>query len=547
MSGRVHHLLLFAVSVLPMLVLLPCARKAVLHPDVKAVRIEEDAIAATYVDFIKSELERYGETPVKSLEAVNRAIDKNPDIGTFYYQRALINAGIGKWEDVAGDCEKALQKNPNDIDAKVLLARASGVMRQHDRAIKLLESARRSEPEREEIYSLLAKEYMNAERYHDAERVMNDLLRRDSEALVAYYYLGAIYGAYLRQPLKAIEIYNRLLEREPENYQVIDAVSQLYMDAGDFEKALSALLELEKTRPQDVSLKLKIAQINYRLKDYQSAIDRFKKILELEPKSDKIIYYLGVLYEEAGRLNDALTMFEKVPPKSGLYKDARLRLAYNYKQAGDIKRSKGILHEAVRKSPKTPEFYQYLSGMLEAEKDYEGAIKVLERAVRVFPDNYKVYYAIGVLYDKMDDTESAIEWMRKVLTVDPKNASAMNYIGYMLTESGRDLDEAERLLQEAAHLKPEDGYIIDSLGWLYFKKGDLTRAIALLKKALGLMPNEPTILKHIGQFYLERGDTKEAMKYFRRALDEWRKKEVVDEREIENIISIIEKAGLAER
>lgn len=531
---------------LPLICVLICLASCARQPQITAAekprKIMESAEAETYLKFVQSEMGRYEEDPTASLEAIDEIIKSDPQIGYFYYQRATINAGAGNWDSVADDCMKALAKDPANIDAKVLLAKALGVAKKHDEAIRYLEEVRKKAQDREDVYVLLAKEYMNTEKYRQAERIMLDLLARDTEALVAYYYLGAIYGAYLKEPAKAIRIYEKLLEREPENVQVIDAVSQLYLDMGKPRKALDMLLELERRRAGDVALKLKIAQLYYKLKEYPPAIERFEEVLESNPDSDKLMYYLGVLYEESGRPEDAIRMYEMVPPISGLYKDARLRLAYKYKEGESIDQAKRVLKEGIRRQPKTVEFYQYLGGIYEREGDYPAAVKLLIRATKAFPEDEMLFFSLGVLYERMKDIPKAVEVMRKVLKLNPKNAGALNYIGYTLVEQGGNIDEAENMLQEAVHLKPDDGYIVDSLGWLYFKKGDLTRAFFLLSRALKLVPGEPTILKHMGQVCLERGEKVEALKYFKKALEAWGQKENVDKEEIEEVVSLIEGA-----
>lgn len=506
-------------------------------------KLEKDPVAANYAKFLISDLEKYTAGGEKALAAINELIDVSPDTGYFYYQRATINAGASNWGAVVEDCKLALKKNPSLVEAKILLGKVLGILKRDEEAIKYLEEAQKAVPEREEIFVLLAKEYMNAERYRHAEKIMLDLLKRDSEALIAYYYLGALYGSYLKEPGRAIEIYKRLLEREPENSQIIDAISQLYFEQGRVKEALDILLRLEGDYPTDITLKLKLAILYYKLKDYPQAISRFEEILKSNQKSDKIIYYLGVMYEEVGKFDMALNMYKQVSPKSELYKDARLRLAYRYKEEQKIKEAEKILKEGIRKSPQTIELYQYLAGMYEKTNDYKAAIELLTAASKRFPSDERFLFAIGVFYERIGDIDKAVAAMQKVLKVNPKNVNALNYVGYTYIEQDKNLDEAEELLQQAALLKPNDGFVVDSLGWLYFKKGDLTRAYVLLSRAIKLEPDEPVILKHMGIVYMERGEKKKALEQFKKALKFWEKKEIVDSKEVNELISLIEKAS----
>jgi tetratricopeptide (TPR) repeat protein len=108
--------------------------------------------------------------------------------------------------------------------------------------------------------------------------------------------------------------------------------------------------------------------------------------------------------------------------------------------------------------------------------------------------------------------------MQKVLQIDPNHADALNYIGYTYAEQGIHLDEAMALIKKALGIRPESGYIMDSLGWVYYKKGDYHKAIHHLENAVKLTPDDPTINEHLGDAYLKKKDYKNALNYYKKAL-----------------------------
>ena len=109
--------------------------------------------------------------------------------------------------------------------------------------------------------------------------------------------------------------------------------------------------------------------------------------------------------------------------------------------------------------------------------------------------------------------------MRKVISLDPKHSNALNYLGYTYADLGQNLDEAERLILEALKYKPNDGYITDSLGWVYYKKGEFEKALEYLQKAVGIVPDDPIMLEHLGDAYLKLGDKTNALKFYRKSLE----------------------------
>jgi len=134
------------------------------------------------------------------------------------------------------------------------------------------------------------------------------------------------------------------------------------------------------------------------------------------------------------------------------------------------------------------------------------------------PGNTDLHYMLGVILDKTNRFEESIRQMEKVLEIDPQNADALNFIGYTYAERGVNLDEAEKLILQAMDLKPDNGYIIDSLGWVHFRQNKLASALKHLKRALELMPDDPNILEHLGDVYLKTGQAGEALDFYRRAI-----------------------------
>ena len=110
--------------------------------------------------------------------------------------------------------------------------------------------------------------------------------------------------------------------------------------------------------------------------------------------------------------------------------------------------------------------------------------------------------------------------MQTALSLEPENTLALNYIGYTYAEQGIHLEEAIALLRKAKALDPNNGYILDSLGWAYFKSGKLPEAKRYLERALQLAPDEATILNHLGDLHAAEGNTKQALSFYQRGLDQ---------------------------
>ncbi|MBW1724711.1 MAG: tetratricopeptide repeat protein, partial [Deltaproteobacteria bacterium] len=146
------------------------------------------------------------------------------------------------------------------------------------------------------------------------------------------------------------------------------------------------------------------------------------------------------------------------------------------------------------------------------------AENVLKQGLEMEPDNTRFHFRLGVVYDKWGRKADSIKAMKTVIRLDPKDANALNYLGYTYADLGEKLDEAERLIKAALEEKPDDGYITDSLGWVYFKKGLFEKAVKYLEKAVNLVPDDPIILEHMGDAYLEISHKEKALEFYKRSL-----------------------------
>ena len=142
----------------------------------------------------------------------------------------------------------------------------------------------------------------------------------------------------------------------------------------------------------------------------------------------------------------------------------------------------------------------------------------MERVVALDPKNDEAHFQLGALYDENKNKDKSIASMKRAIELNPKNAPALNYLGYTWAEMGVQLDEAEDLIARALKIAPNDGFYIDSLGWVYYQKGDYPRAVEQLERAVELTVDDPTIIEHLGDAYEKAGRVDRAVVRYREAL-----------------------------
>jgi Flp pilus assembly protein TadD len=126
------------------------------------------------------------------------------------------------------------------------------------------------------------------------------------------------------------------------------------------------------------------------------------------------------------------------------------------------------------------------------------------------PKNDKFHFTLGAALDQNKQRPEGMVEMKKAIELNPANAQALNYLGYSYAEQGTNLVEAEKLVKRALDIEPEDGFYVDSLGWVYYQKGDYKHAVEQLERAVNLTGSDPTITEHLGDAYRKLGKVKEA-------------------------------------
>jgi tetratricopeptide (TPR) repeat protein len=145
-------------------------------------------------------------------------------------------------------------------------------------------------------------------------------------------------------------------------------------------------------------------------------------------------------------------------------------------------------------------------------------LATLKRGLEKNQNDEEIHFQAGALYDKIGDFDKMLAEMKEVLRLNPNHADALNYLGYSYSERGIHLEEALKLVQKAMELKPNMGYITDSLGWVYYKLGDYKKALTELEKANQLTPDDSTITEHLADSYLKLNRTEKAVEFYERAL-----------------------------
>ncbi len=231
---------------------------------------------------------------------------------------------------------------------------------------------------------------------------------------------------------------------------------------------------------------------------------------------------LASAQETARRFDDAIATYERIPKGSALQSAIDIRKAFNLNSLEKSDEAKALLEQLAKKDPKDVRPLEALGNIMRTRKDYAEAVAYFTRAIGVIakPDqrHWGYYYARGTAYERLKNWPAAEADLKKAMQLSSDQPLVLNYLGYSWIDQGRNMKEGMKLIEKAVQLKPDDGYIVDSLGWAHFKQGNYKDAVRFLERAVEIKPEDPTLNDHLGDAFWQIGREREARFQWSQAL-----------------------------
>lgn len=387
----------------------------------------------------------------------------------------------------------------------------------------------------------LAKSYVSEKKYDKAEFLLSDCEKKLKGNPIFSYYKGKIYqergnkilaqkffskslaidntfyksllglGQILEEKGKikeVVSLYENYLKKDNENHPILSRLVKILFSQRAYGKVIPYTEQLLSLDPDDLNLKVRLGILYTDVRRIDEAKGIFREILEVVPNSDKVLFYLGSLHQESNELEKAISYFSKIPSSSKLSNDGKLQIAKIMGQEAMMKNGRSVASVESFVKEKSDESDELkvelnimLAGLFEKKNEVKKAIIILEKIKddKNFQENHEYYLAS--LLEKDNRFQDARKIIEGILDKNPENAHALNFLGYTILESGKDLDLALKYITKAVKLRPNDGYIRDSLGWYYYKTGNLVQALKEIKKAFNKEKDDLIITKHLAIIY----------------------------------------------
>ncbi|MER2607126.1 MAG: tetratricopeptide repeat protein [Siculibacillus sp.] len=245
--------------------------------------------------------------------------------------------------------------------------------------------------------------------------------------------------------------------------------------------------------------------------------------LWLVPDGELPLVSLAGLQGQMKQYDKAIGLLERIPNASKLRPLADIQVGRYYTMLQNYPAASRHLEAVIRRTPKDLDAIVALGDVLRADKNFAEAAKIYSRAIEQIDkpskSDWMFFYYRGISYERTKEWPKAEIDFNKALELMPNEPHVLNYLGYSWIDMGINLDKGLDLVKKAVELKSDDGYIVDSLAWAYYKLGRYEEAVTELEKAVLLKPDDPVINDHLGDAYWKVGRRLEAMFQWRHAAD----------------------------
>jgi tetratricopeptide (TPR) repeat protein len=490
----------------------------------------------------------------KALALYEKSLQCNPDAEFVLRKAPLLLLRLNRGEEAVLRLKRYLDHHPEDTISRMLLAKVYIREGAFQKAAAQYREIHQLDERDTTSLLLLSELYLAENKYDMAKTALRDVLAADSRSYSAHLLLARLLvteedfaagqqhyeqalditwseGLQLeladvltrqKKYTRAVALYREILHHDEQNEEAQTALIHLYLLQGKEHKAMEELQRLKKNIKNPELAELTIIRLHARWEEYDKAIALLEDFLRKHERSEAR-YLLAALRFQKEQYEKVLSDLEKIGSEAKEYEDSLFLLVRTLKELNRHQEAVQVLESALaREEERTSDLYILLAGIYQFVGQEEQCRNTFVRALEEYPEDEQVLYDYGLFLDYIGEQDPALEIMERIITMNSEHAGALNYIGYTWADKKENLPEALQYISRAAKLKPDNGYIRDSLGWVHYQQGEYEKARDVLETAVELTPDDPAILDHLAETYLALRLPEKARETWRKALDMYR-------------------------
>ena len=453
------------------------------------------------------------ENAYRTLEESLGHFPDNPElnmmIGDIHSRRLEYEKALGHYQRVA-------QTKLSSARALLLSGAIYEIRQQYDLAEEMYKKLLQIEPNNPLGHFYLARIKIIAGKLEDAKGFLNQTLELRPNLLHAREFLAWVLEAQ-GKPDEAKKQYKKFLKLDPFNEKIQKRMTAMKYTNLPMNVGSSIYLTTAKEVLGAPEVHMKIGAVYYEQGIYLKALDEFQ-LLKGKKQNNKISMVLGRIYEVLGRIDLAIqeinTLMKTEPRSTHLM----IYLARLHSMNKQPKKTVQLIEEAIKLDKNNDILYHTLAIAFIENDQLDKAIDSMQKAIEINKDKDSYYFELGALLQRTGEFERAIKNIKYSIELNPMHSNAHNFLGYIYAMEGKSLDKALSHLNKALSIQPKNGFFLDSLSWIYFKKGESGKALRELKKAMVYTAPDPVLYSHLGDIHFSLMNYIEASKAWETSL-----------------------------
>lgn len=490
--------------------------KAVSHLQTLLSRRPGHLGAALLLATLNDKLGRTRET----IPVLERATGAAPDEPALALALGEAYLKAGRPQDAIEPMSVLLARQPNLASAQLIRARSYLAKDDLTAGLRDLQEVVRANTKFAIAHYSLARGYAQAGRHEDAKASYREAIRLAPDLIPAKLELAAISGerpdaALLRRHAERLTV---ALAQDPKNVPVREELARTFLVEGRPREAGIQLGEVLQLSPGRFEANLLMARAALAQGRRDEAIGYLQAAVRSRPADPEAGTLLASHLRVVGRREEAVAKLEGVLRGSPDILEARLLLGRLYLETGRLADALSAAREIERRTPKNPAGPLLAGQVLLDQKELKLAADAFRSALKLKPDLADAHRGLGQCQQALGQVAQAADSYRRALTINGKDLVSLNNLAWMLAETRKDLEAALPLAVRAAELAPQAAEILDTLGWIHYRRGAYAEAEKILGRASERAPDSAMVRYHLGATYARLGRKEDAVLHLRRAV-----------------------------
>lgn len=483
----------------------------------------------------------------------------------------------GEYAEAILEYQEALQYDPNAA-IHYALSRDYSILNKPARAAETGREAVRLDPKNITYHENLAAIYVSSFQQDQAIKEYEIIVGLDSTSNPAWFNLARLYQP--ARPLKALEIYERLLDRIGDEWDLLLQTAELYGSLGRYKEASEKYKRMLEIDPSNKALQRQLAETFGKAGEFEEAIRLLESMLEVDPNDFEVILVLADVYLDRHEYDKAVELYQRAIQTQGQKSNPELKLRVGIAFFGKIQqdstltpRAKKMFDDVSQELPNDWRAYWYL-GAIAANNhedsvatayfervtklaewnadawwyvgsnyfdrgEYQKLLDLMEKAKRVLPKEYRVYLLMGLAYTRLEQPEQAATMLERAYELNPKDINTLSSLA--LTYDGMQrYQDSDRIYEEALKIDPKSALLLNNFSYSLAERGlQLQRALEMALQAVTAEPDNASYLDTLGWIYFKLGNYSDAEKYVGKAVETGKGSSVV----VEHLGDIYSKLG----